>query len=565
MDATGAGEVPLAPGGVPLLGHLPGLARRRTAFLQTLRECGDVVEMRLGRRPFYVLNAPEAIHDVLVAQSGKFSKGMLFDQVRPYIGNGLASSDGPFHLRQRRAMQPAFHRERVARYSRTFTEVAGDRVAEWPEGKVMAMGREMRELAVAMLVPALFPFAEGSRTRRVVEDLGARVSRDLDLLVRGVLRATILPPPLAVVPTPGRRRFLASAAALRRLAEQAVRQARHSPEGDGVLALMLAHEGGMSDEEACDEVLTLLVAGVETTATTLSWALYALARNPSMADRMHDEARAAEPGVVTPAALPYTARFVHEVLRPDPLWHAIAKAVALMAVLDDVVVPPRDVADGTHRIGDESLADVLDRVKALGGDRDARWLAHAYEETLFSARIQFHEKWSTAEPGMAPPARLDAVQAYVGEPDMLRASIVRTYAAETLPVMHLIAYYFRFSFDDCDWAAFVSAGVAQTLGMDISKDQYGVGVKEATNFGVRPGRQVQENVRRRTELHRTFLCLTARFQDITDFPTTVYDRYSRVSLSYARLVDRYIERRDMTRIPMNATLSAVVDDILTGR
>ncbi|MEU2436019.1 cytochrome P450 [Streptomyces rubradiris] len=333
MDATGAGEVPLAPGGVPLLGHLPGLARRRTAFLQTLRECGDVVEMRLGRRPFYVLNAPEAIHDVLVARSGKFSKGMLFDQVRPYIGNGLASSDGPFHLRQRRAMQPAFHRERVARYSRTFTEVAGDRVAEWPEGKVMAMGREMRELAVAMLVPALFPFAEGSRTRRVVEDLGARVSRDLDLLVRGVLRATILPPPLAVVPTPGRRRFLASAAALRRLAEQAVRQARHSPEGDGVLALMLAHEGGMSDEEACDEVLTLLVAGVETTATTLSWALYALARNPRMADRMHDEARAAEPGVVTPAALPYTARFVHEVLRLyQPLWFMGRRALETVRV-----------------------------------------------------------------------------------------------------------------------------------------------------------------------------------------------------------------------------------------
>ncbi|MFF5442091.1 cytochrome P450 [Streptomyces achromogenes] len=119
---------------MPLLGHLPGLARGRAAFLRTLRECGDVVEMRLGRRPFYVLNAPEAIHDVLVAQSGKFSKGMLFDQVRPYIGNGLASSDGPFHLRQRRAMQSAFHRERVARYSKTFVEVAGDRVGDWPEG-----------------------------------------------------------------------------------------------------------------------------------------------------------------------------------------------------------------------------------------------------------------------------------------------------------------------------------------------------------------------------------------------------------------------------------------------
>ncbi|WP_075736391.1 cytochrome P450 [Streptomyces acidiscabies] len=318
---------------MPVVGHLLRMSRGRAMFLQGLRGSGDVVEMRLGQRSFYVLNAPEAIHDVLVAQSGKFSKGMLFDRVRPYIGNGLASSDGPFHLRQRRALQPAFHRERVARYAETFVEVAGARVGSWPAGPVMAMEREMRELAVAMLVPALFPFAEGSQTRRAIEGLGARVSTDLEILVRGVLRATILPPALADIPTPGRRKFLASAAALRRLAESAVRQARSSPESHGVLALMLAHEDGMSDEEACDEVLTFLVAGVETTSTSLSWALHVLARNPGMADRMNEEARAAGPGEVTPAALPYTARFVQEVLRLyQPLWFMGRRAMETVRV-----------------------------------------------------------------------------------------------------------------------------------------------------------------------------------------------------------------------------------------
>lgn len=218
-----------------MVGHLLGLARGRVAFLQGLRGCGDVVEMRLGRRSFSVLNAPEAIHEVLVAQSGKFSKGALFDRVRPLMGNGLATSDGPFHLRQRRAMQPAFHRERVARYSETFVEVAGARVGGRPTGRVVAVEREMRELAVAMLVPTLFPFAEGSQTGRAIQDLGARVSGDLGVLVQGVLRATILPPALAVVPTPGRGKFLASAAALRTLAESAVRQARSTPESHGVL------------------------------------------------------------------------------------------------------------------------------------------------------------------------------------------------------------------------------------------------------------------------------------------------------------------------------------------
>lgn len=251
--------------------------------------------------------------------------------------------------------------------------------------------------------------------------------------------------------------------------------------------------------------------------------------------------------------------------RRDPLWHAIAKAVALLAVLDDIVVPPQDVAGGAHRIGDESLGEVLDRIKALGGDRDARWLDHAYQETLFSARIQFHEKWSAAGPGMAPPGEADAIASYLREPDVLRASVLRTYAAETLPVMHLIAYYFRLSFDACDWASFVSASVAQTLGMDLSKDQHGVGVKEPTNFGDRPGRREEDNARRRAEISATFLRLTAFFRDVTDFPGFVYDRYSRVSLAYGRIVDRYIERRDMTRLPIAADLAGVVDDVIAAR
>ncbi|MFG2919304.1 cytochrome P450 [Kitasatospora sp. NPDC048298] len=333
MDSTSVGTVPLAAGGLPLFGHLLGLVRGRAVFLQGLRTGGDIVEMRLGRRSFYVLNAPEVIHEALVAQSGKFSKGMLFNRVRPYMGNGLATSDGPFHLRQRRALQPAFHRERVARYAETFADVAGQRVGRWQTGPTIAMEREMRELAVAMMLPALFPSADGSATGRAVEDLGTQVGEALGILVRGMLRATVLPPALAELPTPGRREFLASAASLRRLAEAAVREARSDPAHDGVLALMLAHEDGMSDEEACDELLTLLVAGVETTGTTLAWALHALARDPQAADRMHDEARAAGPGPATPAALPYTTRFVQEVLRlHQPLWFMGRRALETVRI-----------------------------------------------------------------------------------------------------------------------------------------------------------------------------------------------------------------------------------------
>ncbi|RPK33304.1 hypothetical protein EES40_35800 [Streptomyces sp. ADI93-02] len=250
--------------------------------------------------------------------------------------------------------------------------------------------------------------------------------------------------------------------------------------------------------------------------------------------------------------------------RKDSLWHAMAKAVALLAVLDDIVIAPSDVADGTHRIGGESLGEVLDRIKLVAGDRDVRWLDEAYKETLFSSRIQFHEKWSAAPSGMAAPSDFNAIQAYLREPDVLRASITRTYAAETLPVMYLLAYYYRISFDECDWASFIAASVAQTLGMDISKDQHGVGVKEVTNFGERPEEAIQGNLRRRSEIYDVFLQLADMLRSATGLAGLVCDRYSRVSLSYGRLVDRYIERRDMTRLPMSADLSLVVKEVMEG-
>jgi cytochrome P450 len=385
MDGAAQAGVPLAPGGAPVVGHLLGLARGRAVFLQRLRGCGDVVEIRLGRRPFSVLNSPEVLHDVLVRQSGKFSKGMLFDRVRPYLGNGLATSDGAFHLRQRRALQPAFHRERVAEYARMFAEVAAARVGGWPTGRAIAMDQEMSTLAVAMMLPALFPTGEGSRAGQAIGDLGARVSAELGILVRGVLRSTILPPVLAALPTPARRRFLASAATLRQLADAAVRQARDSPESGGALALMLAQGDGMSDEEARDELLTLLVAGVETTATTLSWALYVLSRNPGMADRMHHEARAAGPGAITPAELPYTVRFLHEVLRLyQPLWFMGRRA------LETVRVGPYEFPAGAEVV---YSAATLHRDPALFPDPlrfdPDRWLSRPEKSLPRAAYLPF--------------------------------------------------------------------------------------------------------------------------------------------------------------------------------
>jgi cytochrome P450 len=322
-------DAPMAPGGVPVLGHLPKLAARRVEFLQDLRGFGhDVVRIQLASKPVYVLNSPDAIYEVLVAQSRRFSKGLLFDRTRPLLGNGIVTSDGAFHRRQRRALRPAFHSERIAQYSRTLVEVARAHVDGWRPRQVMAMDREMRRLAAAMLVATLFPPGADPTASLTVRDIGDRVSDHIGLLIRGVLRATLLPSPLAAVPTPGRRRFLAAAKALRQLADSAIQQARQDPELlNGMLALMLASPEAMSDQEASDELLTMLLAGVETTSTCLAWALYALGQNPEIAELVSSEARAADPAVIDPAAMPCTERFLHEVLRLyQPNWIFMRRA-----------------------------------------------------------------------------------------------------------------------------------------------------------------------------------------------------------------------------------------------
>jgi cytochrome P450 len=322
-------DAPLAPGRVPILGHLPKLAAQRLEFLQELRSGADIVRIQLGRRPMYVLNSPEAIYEVLVAQSRHFGKGLLFDRARPFVGNGIITSDGEFHRRQRRALQPAFHPERIEAYTGTLVDAARAQIDSWCPGTIIAMDREMRRLASAMLVTALFGPDSSGAANQTVESIGERVSGHLDVLVRGTLRATLLPSTLAALPSRGQRRFLTAAADLRRLADSDVQHARHNPGlQTGMLALMLAAPGGMSDQQARDELLSILIAGVETTSTTLAWAMYALGRYPEIAELVSREAHAVESGVADPTALPYTRRFLQEVLRlHQPNWILMRRAL----------------------------------------------------------------------------------------------------------------------------------------------------------------------------------------------------------------------------------------------
>src|SRR5437764_3342515 len=156
VGTSGDPVVPVAPGRWPLLGHTPSLLRQRFRFTSSLRDHGEVVRIYLGPLPTYLVTSPELVHRMLVPDGYKFEKGILFDRFRPYFGNGLAMSNGSFHHRQRRLIQPIFHRDRIAHYADTMVRTATDLTESWTTGQVVAVDKVMQELAVTTIGRTLF-------------------------------------------------------------------------------------------------------------------------------------------------------------------------------------------------------------------------------------------------------------------------------------------------------------------------------------------------------------------------------------------------------------------------
>ena len=125
------------------------------ALFQRAREHGDVVRIRFGPFGLYVLNSPAAIRQALTGEARQLRKGLTFGRARRLIGNGLVMAEGQSHHRQRRLMQPAFHRTQIARYVSTMRDVAVPRISAWPDGGTLAFDREMRSITLTVLTRTL--------------------------------------------------------------------------------------------------------------------------------------------------------------------------------------------------------------------------------------------------------------------------------------------------------------------------------------------------------------------------------------------------------------------------
>ena len=185
-SATTDHSARVAPGGLPGLGHLPSLAADPLGYLRRLRSYGDLVVIRVGTLPVHVLNAPELVHRMLVTEADGFDKGRLFERAGPVLGQGLLASEGDHHRRQRRLLQPAFHRRCAASWAEVTETETAVMCGKWRPGEVVDVVPWTRTLATRVVLRALFMAEPADR-------ILTRVDRALPVLLRGFVPGSCAP------------------------------------------------------------------------------------------------------------------------------------------------------------------------------------------------------------------------------------------------------------------------------------------------------------------------------------------------------------------------------------
>ena len=314
--------------------------------LADIRDAGGPVAMvRLGPRwlvpQFAAVTSPRGAHDVLAGSDGAFDKEMIVHVQTRWLGQNVFDLPHQPWKARRRTLQPAFTRKRVSEYAGHMAQVAEERVAALVAQGHVDLDEEMRRLTLHVVGRSVFGLDLGEHAH----ELGPHVRRSLQWVTNRSLRPVRSP---AWLPTPARWRLRRSLAAMRAVVDEAIDNAVADPEADAQLVQLLLAAADpdtgqpLGREAIRDELIVFLLAGHDTTATTLSYTLWALGRNPEIQDRVAAEVAALgdRPLVVEDVArLPYTVQVLHEALRICPPAPALGRMAMTDAVVDGYRIP----------------------------------------------------------------------------------------------------------------------------------------------------------------------------------------------------------------------------------
>jgi cytochrome P450 len=352
---------------LPVLGHLPRMRRDPLVFfLQSMIGYGDVTRVIVPRVLVHLITHPDDVRRVLQENHKNYTKQTrAYDAMRLGLGEGLLTSEGAFWLRQRRIAQPAFHKQRIAGFANAMTRAVADVAAEWRTGAARHATIDVSQAMMALTLRVVCETLFGTDTQHRAEDV--RVS--VDQLLRSFRSRITLPidiPPSW--PLPENKRLFGALKTLDDIVYEMIANRRRTlaqgASGDDLLSMFIETKDAdtgehMSDRQLRDEVLTMFLAGHETTANLLTWAFYVLSTHPDVAHRLRAEANAVlGPGdrAATWAdlgRLVYTRQVLQETLRLYPPAWGMSRHVVDDDVLGGYTIPAGSMvflsAWATHR------------------------------------------------------------------------------------------------------------------------------------------------------------------------------------------------------------------------
>ncbi len=326
---TNSATRPPGPKGSLIMGVMREFNRDTLDFITRCRDFGDVVHTRFLWVHAYFLYNPSDIETLLTtgARSYRKAQSLRSPFFHRLVGNGLVTSEGDFWRRQRRLAQPAFHRQRISAYGDVMVQYAQRAMEKWQANEPRDIARDMTRLTLEVVVKTLF--------NADVSNDADRVGQILTSLVKPFASQATLKWILDNrLPTPGHRRYFNSVGEIDRIVYRIIAERRASgyDEGDLLSMLLQAQDDDgsqMSDQQLRDEVMTLFLAGHETTALALSWSWYLLATHPEAERKFHAELKEVlgdrTPDVSDLPRLKYTEMIAKETMRLYPPAYAVGR------------------------------------------------------------------------------------------------------------------------------------------------------------------------------------------------------------------------------------------------
>lgn len=330
--------VPPGPPGSPIVGNLRDMrVDAARGWVRARERYGEVVHYQIAGRQIYLLCHPDDVRYVLVDNARNYTKGRGLAKAKPLLGEGLLTSEGDFWLRQRRLAQPAFHRHRIAGLGTIMTDETQKLLQRWDAiaryGSAFDVAEDMMQLTLSIVSRAMF------NTALTADDI-ATVSEAFPPLLRWAReRVTAVFDFTEHLPTLQNRRREGYGRQLDGVAYRIIRERRDTgAQHDDLLSMLMEARDeetgtGMTDRQLRDEIMTIFIAGHETTALLLSWTWVMLSRHPDVRQQVEAEVGEALGGRVPTAEdvqrLPYLGRVINEVLRlHPPAWAVLRSPIA---------------------------------------------------------------------------------------------------------------------------------------------------------------------------------------------------------------------------------------------